>query len=120
MILAEKYNSVGMLMSSSQIYENLNMVEETVECYFYSGHKDRAAALSEKALKENPTPKLYCTLGDIHRDPEYYHKAWELSNHKYARAMRGLGNYYYNKQDIDKAVTFYEKAVEVNEFHFKT
>lgn len=47
MVLAEKYNSVGMLMSSSQIYENLNMVEETVECFFYSGHKDRAAALAE-------------------------------------------------------------------------
>lgn len=98
MIQVEKYNSIGLFMSSCLIYEQLEMYEEAVEAYFASNHKDRAKNLAEKLLEEEPSPKLYAILGDIYKDPSYYHKAIEASNGSYARAYRSLGHYYYNNK----------------------
>lgn len=40
------------------------------------------------------TPALLCSLSDVTNDPQYYHKAWELSRQRSSRAMRGLGFYH--------------------------
>ena len=39
-------------------------------------------------MKETST--LYCSLADVTGNTEFYHTAWDLSNHRSARAMRGL------------------------------
>ena len=116
-IIIDKYLNMGMVMTACQIYEQLNMLEECVECNFRAGHLDKSKEIAEKLLSNNPTPKLYCILGDIHKDPAMYEKAWELSNEKYARAQRSLGKHYYNQKDYEKAIKHLQLAVELNDYH---
>ena len=49
------------------------------------------AELLDWRPKVDPTPRLWCSLGDATGNPEHYEKAWELSGERYARAMRSLG-----------------------------
>jgi len=70
-------------------------------------------------LEKNPTPRLWCALGDIEsaREEECYEKAWELSGHRYARAQRSLGRYYFKKGNFPKAVDCFLCAVQINPLH---
>jgi tetratricopeptide (TPR) repeat protein len=116
-IIIDKYLNMGMVMTACQIYEQLQMLEECVECYFRAGHFDKAKELAEKLMQEKPTPKLYCILGDVQKDPTLYLKAYEVSGNKYARAQRSLGKYYYNQKQLDKAAEHLKLALELNEYH---
>ena len=59
-------------------------------------------------------PRLWCILGDIENDPAHYERAWEVSNHRFARAQRSLGEYYLQQREILRAQEAYKKAVAVN------
>ncbi|KAK3312551.1 hypothetical protein B0H66DRAFT_570860 [Apodospora peruviana] len=59
-------------------------------------------------------PRLFCILGDIENDPVLYERAWEISNHRFSRAQRSLGEYYLQQKDAERAREAYEKAVKVN------
>ncbi|KAJ9137560.1 TPR-like protein [Pleurostoma richardsiae] len=59
-------------------------------------------------------PRLYCILGDVESDPSHYERAWELSNHRYARAQKSLAEHYLQHRDWQKARLAYQKAVAVN------
>ena len=116
-IIIDKYMNMGMIMTACQIYEKLNMLEECVECYFRAGHFDKSKELAEQLMKEKETPKLYCILGDINKDPSMYEKAFELSGKRYARAQRSLGKYYYNMKDFKKSIEHMKIAVSINDYH---
>lgn len=116
-IIIDKYLNMGMIMTASQIYEQLNMLEECVECYFRAGHLDKAKELADKLKQDKPTPKLFCILGDINKDPTMYHKAFELSGHRYARAQRSLAKHYFNQKDMDKAIEHFKIALSINDYH---
>jgi len=77
------------------------MWEQVIGCYQAAEKNDKAEAIVREQLEHEPeSPKFWCLLGQIKNDPEYYIKAWELSGHHYARAMRSLGAYYYKKLDV--------------------
>lgn len=59
-------------------------------------------------------PRLFCILGDIEEDPAHYRRAWEISNRRYARAQRSLGELHLRKQDWSSAREAYKLAVGVN------
>lgn len=75
----------------------------------------------KKALEYNPSDgKAYYYMGNIlfEKQPEvameYWHKATELAP-DLAIAQRNLGwGYYYSQNDIEKAISHYEKAVDLN------
>lgn len=60
------------------------------------------------------SPRLWCILGDLDQDPTCWERAWEISNHRYARAQRTLGEYYTRQGDLDAAREAYMKATVVN------
>ncbi|XDG09769.1 hypothetical protein ABKA04_009384 [Annulohypoxylon sp. FPYF3050] len=60
------------------------------------------------------SPRLLCILGDIENDPQHYHRAWEISNRRFARAQRSLGELHLRKQEWEKARDAYLLAVGVN------
>ena len=52
-------------------------------------------------LSVSETAPLYCSLSDVTADAQYYHKAWELSNQRSARAMRGLAFHYLRATEVN-------------------
>ena len=60
------------------------------------------------------SPRLWCILGDLDQDPECWRRAWEISNHRYARAQRTLGEYYTRQGDLESAREAYMRATIVN------
>ena len=57
---------------------------------------------------------MWCLLGDITEDPQYYLNAWELSTHRSARAQRSLGLYYLKREQYDKSVESLQLSLQVN------
>ena len=60
------------------------------------------------------SPRLWCILGDLEQDPACWERAWEISNRRYARAQRTLGEYYTRQGDLEKAREAYMNATAVN------
>ncbi|KAL8817768.1 MAG: hypothetical protein Q9223_003458, partial [Gallowayella weberi] len=65
-------------------------------------------------------PRLLCILGDMEKSPSAYEKAWEVSNHRYARAQRSLGKYYFGQGDLQKSDEAYVKSLKVNALNHNT
>ncbi|KAH7322899.1 hypothetical protein B0I35DRAFT_426694 [Stachybotrys elegans] len=61
-------------------------------------------------------PRLWCILGDLEDDPAHYERAWAISNNRFARAQRSLGEYHLQKKDLHKALEAYTKATTANRF----
>ncbi len=76
------------------------MWEEVIDCLRVMGKTTQAEATVRKQLQENPTPLLWCVLGDICFEDEYYLKAWELSGQRYARAQRALAQSCVRRQEV--------------------
>lgn len=48
---------------------------------------------------------------------EYYEKAWEVSGHKSAKAMRSLGNSKFQKGNYDESIECLKLALEINKLY---
>lgn len=59
-------------------------------------------------------PRLWCILGDLDQDPTCWQRAWTISNNRYARAQRTLGDYYTRQNDLSAAREAYLASVVVN------
>jgi len=90
------------------------MWEKVIECHTIMGKTKKAEEIVRERLSVSPTPELWCILGDLTKDDNHYTAAWELSNHRYARAMRSLARSYLSKQDYEKSVESYTKALAIN------
>ncbi|ROW07009.1 hypothetical protein VPNG_06664 [Cytospora leucostoma] len=70
----------------------------------------------ERTPAQPNAPRLFCILGDLESDSAvtYYERAWEISNRRYARAQKSLGEHYLAKKDWQSALDAYKLAVSVN------
>ncbi|KAI1349458.1 hypothetical protein F5Y01DRAFT_289196 [Xylaria sp. FL0043] len=59
-------------------------------------------------------PRLFCILGDMENDANHYTRAWEISNRRFARAQKSLGELYLQNKEWDNARQAYQLAVGVN------
>jgi len=100
-------------------FKQLRMWTDAIDCLMCADRKAECLDMVHDLLEKGPTPRLWCALGDIeeHRQLECYEKAWELSEHRNARAMRSLGRYYFSKANLDKAVECFKKALVINPLH---
>ncbi|KAI4114643.1 MAG: hypothetical protein LQ345_004618 [Seirophora villosa] len=65
-------------------------------------------------------PRLFCILGDLEKSPSAYHRAWEVSSQRYARAQRSLGKHHFTHGDLLSADEAYAKALKVNALNHST
>ena len=65
----------------------------------------------ENLLQQQPTPFLWCRLAELQDNVAYFESSWELSNHHYARAQRGLGKHYFYYKEYEECIKHYELAV---------
>ncbi|KAI0442898.1 hypothetical protein F4803DRAFT_341628 [Xylaria telfairii] len=68
----------------------------------------------ERSPPPPDAPRLFCILGDMENDANHYTRAWEISNRRFARAQKSLGELHLQNKELDKARQAYQLAVGVN------
>lgn len=142
--LADRWVTLGGLRSALEIYERLGMWAEVALCWAARDREDEARRIvhgqlyvttfalpitaketvhglsadeppiGEKQPLPNDAPRLFCILGDLDKSVAAYERAWEISNHRYARAQRSLGKYYFQNGELEKADEAYTASLRIN------
>ncbi|KAK1673636.1 TPR repeat-containing protein [Colletotrichum godetiae] len=59
-------------------------------------------------------PRLFCILGDLENEPAHWERAWEISNRRFARAQKSLGEWHLSQKEWTKAQDAYKLATKCN------
>ena len=73
----------------------------------------KAERLVRDRLAVEETPAMWTALGDLTGELACYEKAWELSNHRYARAKRSLGRHSFRSKRYTDAVRHLSEALAI-------
>lgn len=122
--LAQKFMSIGMVKSATEVYERLELWADVALCYAVIGQETTAEEVMKKHLEKNPDDaRAWCIYGDMTNNLEYWEKSWEVG--KYAAAKRAIGNYYHFppkesgvSRDLTLAAQNFRESLSVNPLHF--
>lgn len=109
--LAERYAKMGIVTSAAEIFEEIELWDEVVECYRRAGKEHKAEEVVRSRLAIVETPRMWAALGDITKDSSYYERALEVSKGKYSGAYVALGKHFSDKGDFNKAAKYFHEAV---------
>ena len=111
--LAERYAKLGVVTSAAEMFEELELWDEVVECYRIAGKESRAVEVVRARLAEKETPRMLAALGDLTKDPKCFERSLELSNGKFYDAHVALGKYYFDKGDLRQALKHFLEGLEI-------
>jgi len=113
-VVGEGFLSMNANRSALEIFQNLELWSLVIECYGRLGETTKAEALAREQLALQGTPEMWCNLGDIISDDECYQKAWDLSNGRYARAMRSLGTNHAKAGRNKESIECLQLSLDIN------
>lgn len=108
---------MGMVSTAHEQFKKLRMWPEAIDCLMVAERNVEALDLVRELLEKSPTPRLWCCLGDLEKEPRHYEKAWELSKGRFARAQRSLGRHRFVKNELAKAIDAFALALDINPLH---
>jgi len=108
---------MGMVSTAHEQFKKLRMWPDAIDCLMIAGRNVECLDMVNDLLKESPTPRLWCALGDLEKEPKHYETAWELSNQRFARAQRSLARYHFSKGNLVQAVDCFQRALQINPLH---
>lgn len=111
--LAERYAKLGVVTSAAEIFEELELWDEVVECYRIAGKESKAVEVVRARLAEKETPRMYAALGDLTKDPKYFERSLEMSNGKFYDSHVALGKFYFDKGDLRKALKHFLDGLNI-------
>jgi len=111
--LAERYAKLGVVTSGAELFEEIELWDEVVECYRLAGKENKAIEIVRARLVERETPQMHAALGDLTKDPSCFERALELSNGKYYDAHVALGKFYFDKGDLRRALKHFLEGLEI-------
>jgi hypothetical protein len=111
---ADMWMSFGSTMTAFDIYNELEIWDEAITCLFIAGKTQKAKDMAFEKIKHDPDPSILVALGELTKEEKYFIEALEVSNGKYTRAHRSLGNFYFGNNQLEKSLEHYEKALEIN------
>eukprot|EP00577_Skeletonema_sp_RCC1716_P002040 CAMPEP_0113401494 /NCGR_PEP_ID=MMETSP0013_2-20120614/16727_1 /TAXON_ID=2843 ORGANISM="Skeletonema costatum, Strain 1716" /NCGR_SAMPLE_ID=MMETSP0013_2 /ASSEMBLY_ACC=CAM_ASM_000158 /LENGTH=1106 /DNA_ID=CAMNT_0000286715 /DNA_START=112 /DNA_END=3432 /DNA_ORIENTATION=- /assembly_acc=CAM_ASM_000158 len=111
--LAERYAKLGIVTSAAELFEEIELWDDVVECYRIAGKSNKAEEVVRARLAEKETPSMYAALGDITNDPKCFERSLELSHGKYYDSHVALGKYYFDKGDMKTALKYFLDGLEI-------
>ncbi|KAL0584363.1 hypothetical protein ABG067_005864 [Albugo candida] len=118
--LAERYFALGAAASALELFKELEIWDEVIICYRILDQQKKAEALVRERIMIEPTPYLWCCLGDLTGEMSHFEAAWELSEHRYPRAKRSLGRAAFEANDIPSAIKHFEESLRIHPMHMQT
>ena len=117
--LADRYMGIYVKRSALELYRELELWEDVVQCLLDTKQDHEALSLVAAQLDKKPSPMLWCCLGELEDNDDHFRTAWEISNKRYARAMRLLGKRLFHRALYDESIECYlaSLAIRPQEHH---
>ncbi len=111
--LGERYTKLGVVTSAAEIFEQIELWDEVVECYRIAGKESKAEEVVRARLAKKATPRMYAALGGLTHDPKCFERSLELSNGKFYDAHVALGKFYFDKGDLRKSLKHFQDGLDI-------
>lgn len=148
--LARRFVSLGVLRSALEIFEQIELWEDVVQCLGLLGQQEEGIEVVRDLLEGRKTEadvqlqekriataasrvprtrfvraraaKLWCLLGDLQpaEAESHYLQAWDVSGSTSARAARSLGGYHFALSAFDQASMWLRRAVRINALYTRS
>ena len=106
--------AIGYVDTALEIFLRLQLWDDVISCYQRLGRHGKAEEVIREQLAVRESATLWCLLGDVTLDKDYYEKAWEFSKYRSARAQRSMGQLHLRKQEFKEAIPYFQKSLDLN------
>jgi len=111
--LAFKYLRGQVFVSALNLFKELELWDEVVQCYQLLDKPQRAEILVRERLKAAETPYMLTVLADLTGNEDLYERAWLLSRNRFARAKRTLARICYDRSEFTSCIQHLDAALGV-------